>query len=79
MDLFVFAVVFILVILAAFILAIWAVVREERRTQAAWSAHVPRPVTSTPGAVTPDLPAPTTGVASSPTTRTASASFAPSP
>jgi hypothetical protein len=74
MDLVAFSVVLILVIFAAFGLAIWAVVGEERRMQASWNNSV---------APTPRIaPAPTSAppvVAAAPTVAQAPTTFVPAP
>lgn len=75
MDLVVFSVILILVIFAAFGLAIWAVVREERRIQAAWRMHAPVPAVSAPAPLLPDLPAPVAVVTPAPVPQVASASL----
>jgi len=80
MDLVVFSVVLILVIFAAFVLAIWAVVGEERRMQASWRAREPAPVASAPlASIEPVSPTPAVDTATATAAHSPGAAFVPAP
>ncbi|MHB8648150.1 MAG: hypothetical protein ACYDAR_20405 [Thermomicrobiales bacterium] len=77
MDLMVFSVVLILVIFAAFGLAIWAVAKEEMRMQAAWGMRASVPPVSASEPAMPDLSAPVPVVVPAPVAQSASAPLVP--
>jgi hypothetical protein len=79
MDLVIFAVAFIVVIIAVCVLAIWAVVREERWTQAAWPVRRSLPATQVREEVATAGTTPVIAVESVPMAHTASAAFVPTP
>jgi hypothetical protein len=79
MDLVVFAVAFIVIIIAVGILTIWAVVKEERWTQAAWPVRPSAPAPRAREQVEPAGAIPAIAVASAPVVPAASAAFVPTP